>query len=80
MMNCYECAKEGIEAAAVGICDHCGAGLCLEHSRVASGYTVAGTRYGCPHDFKVPRRAPRGMAAGVARMNGRKRVPVGSAR
>ena len=78
-MNCYECAKEGNDVAAVGTCHHCGAGLCLGHARQAAEYTVAGTLYGCPHDFQVPARAGRGMAAGVARSNGHRRVPVGSA-
>jgi hypothetical protein len=81
-MNCYECAKDGIASAAVGVCGHCGAAMCLEHAQEAARYTVAGTRYGCPHDFAVPARAVRGMAAGLAATsrNGHKRLPVGAAR
>jgi hypothetical protein len=65
-MNCYECAKHGKTVAGVGICHHCGAGLYLEHARAAAEFTVGGTRYSCPHDFRVPQSA-RGRVAGVAR-------------
>jgi hypothetical protein len=49
-MNCYECAKADQATAAVSICLHCGAALCLEHQREAAAYRVAGTTFGCPHD------------------------------
>ena len=75
-MNCYQCAKEGKTLAAVGTCHLCGAGLCLEHAREAAEYTVGGTRYSCPHDFRVPQPA-RGAAAGVARDSGRTRGAAG---
>lgn len=34
-MQCYECAKKGIEKAAVAVCNHCSVGLCLDHAVVA---------------------------------------------
>ncbi|HEY8347648.1 MAG TPA: DUF2180 family protein [Symbiobacteriaceae bacterium] len=34
-MQCYDCAKQGVERAAVTICRHCGAALCLDHAQVA---------------------------------------------
>jgi hypothetical protein len=30
-MNCSECARLGRDAAAVALCRHCSAGLCLAH-------------------------------------------------
>ena len=37
-MNCFECAKVNDTIAAVGICQHCGVGLCLDHLIEASNY------------------------------------------
>ena len=68
--------KGGKTLAAVGTCHHCGAGLCLEHAREAAGYTVGGTRYSCPHNFRVPQSA-RATPAGVARDSGRSRGAAG---
>lgn len=48
-MNCYECALAGQMVAAVAVCPHCGAGLCLKHRRLAEKFWVGGARYGCPH-------------------------------
>lgn len=31
-MNCYECATQGKERAAVAVCHRCSAGLCMEHT------------------------------------------------
>ena len=30
-MNCFECAKANDTVPAVGVCRHCGVGLCLDH-------------------------------------------------
>jgi len=49
-VNCYGCNQEGRERSAVGICKHCGAGLCPEHLSLAQSFTVGGTTaYACPH-------------------------------
>jgi hypothetical protein len=32
-MKCYECAREGKDTDAVGICIVCGRGVCKEHLR-----------------------------------------------
>jgi hypothetical protein len=64
-MNCFECAKVNDTVAAVGLCQHCGVGLCLDHLIEASNYTVAGTHYACAH--RIPHVKPlRGMPAGIA--------------
>ena len=48
-MNCFECAKVNDTVAAVGICQHCGVGLCLDHLIEARDYRVGGTLYACGH-------------------------------
>lgn len=51
-MNCYVCAtQDGVEPA-VAICRHCGAGLCLEHTRKAAAWPGPGGMAGftCKHD------------------------------
>ncbi len=48
-MNCYECAKVNRPVAAVGVCRHCGVGLCLQHLAEANAYRVGGTIYACAH-------------------------------
>lgn len=64
-MNCFECAKVNDTVAAIGLCQHCGVGLCLDHLIEASNYTVAGTHYACSH--QIPHVKPlRGMPAGIA--------------
>jgi hypothetical protein len=51
--------------AAVGVCRHCGVGLCLDHLAEAGAYRVGGTTYGCAHE--LPRvLSPRGVPAGIA--------------
>ena len=40
-MNCFECAKIHDTVAAVGICQHCGVGLCLDHLIEAREYPWA---------------------------------------
>ncbi len=64
-MNCFECAKANDTVAAVGVCQHCGVGLCLDHLAEAGDYRVGGTVFRCAHE--VPRvKPPRGVTAGVA--------------
>ncbi|MFB7633921.1 DUF2180 family protein [Streptomyces sp. NPDC056149] len=43
-MKCYDCAQAGEFADAVGVCHHCGAGVCLQHCHVAlePGHRLAG--------------------------------------
>lgn len=63
-MNCFECAKANDQVAAVAICRHCGAGLCVDHLIEAREFTVGGTHYGCPHE--LPQLEPlRGVPAGI---------------
>ena len=64
-MNCFECAKVNDTVAAVGVCRHCGVGLCLDHLIEAHG--VHGRR----HPLRLPARHPatkplRGVPAGIA--------------
>jgi hypothetical protein len=64
-MNCFECAKANDNVAAVGVCRHCGVGLCLDHLVEAAGHRVGGTTYACEHS--IPRTRPlRGVPAGIA--------------
>jgi len=53
-MRCYECAKQGKSAQAVGLCLSCGAGLCSRHLGDVSG--GPGTHLTCRHGtFEVSR-------------------------
>jgi hypothetical protein len=64
-VNCFECAKVNDTVPAVGLCRHCGVGLCLDHLVEAHDYRVGATRWGCPH--AMPRVKPlRGVPAGIA--------------
>jgi hypothetical protein len=66
-MNCFECAKVNDEVAAVGVCQQCGVGLCLDHLVEARAYRVGGTVYGCGHELPTPkqlRQVPAGIAHG----------------
>jgi hypothetical protein len=64
-MNCFECAKANDSVPAVGVCRHCGVGLCLDHLVEAAGHRVGGTTYACEHT--IPRTRPlRGVPAGIA--------------
>ena len=75
-MNCFECAKTHNAIAAVGTCEHCGVGLCLDHLIEASEFRVGGTLFGCPH--QIPASKPlRGVPAGVA-ASARHHTAVGS--
>ena len=63
-MNCFECAKANDTIPAVGVCEQCGVGLCLDHLIEAHEFTVGGTHYACPHE--IPRTKPlRGVPAGI---------------
>jgi hypothetical protein len=64
-MNCFECAKASDSIPAVGVCRHCGVGLCLDHLLESASYRVGGTNYACDH--VIPRTKPlRGVPAGIA--------------
>ena len=64
-MNCFECAKVNDTVAAVGVCQHCGVGLCLDHLVEGRDYRVGGTLYACGHE--LPNTRPmRGVPAGIA--------------
>lgn len=41
-MNCFDCAGERVSETATGICRHCGAGICAEHT-VENEVTVTKT-------------------------------------
>ena len=63
-MNCFECAKVNDTIPAIGVCWHCGVGLCLDHLVEAREFRVGGTVFGCGH--VMPRvKQLRGMPAGV---------------
>ena len=64
-MNCFECAKSTDTVPAVGVCQHCGVGLCLDHLVEAREFRVGGTLYACGHE--PPSVKPlRGVPAGIA--------------
>ena len=64
-MNCFECANVNDAVPAVGVCRHCGVGLCLDHLVEAHEYSVGGSHYACPHE--LPRAKPLvGAPAGIA--------------
>jgi hypothetical protein len=66
VMDCFECAKVNDSVPAVGVCGHCGVGLCLDHLLEAVEYRVGGTVWGCPHGLptvKPLHRVPAGIAA-----------------
>jgi hypothetical protein len=75
-MNCFECAETHDAIAAVGICRHCGVGLCLDHLIEAHAFRVGGTVYGCPHE--IPATKPlRGVPAGIAAVAARHHTAIG---
>jgi len=74
-MNCFECAKVNDRVPAVGVCQHCGVGLCLDHLAEARDYRVGGTLYGCGHT--MPRVKPlRGVPVGTISDSRRGRAGV----
>jgi hypothetical protein len=64
-VNCFECAKANDSVPAVGMCDHCGVGLCLDHLVESRQYRVGGTIWACPHELPVVKPL-RGVPAGIA--------------
>jgi hypothetical protein len=64
-VNCFECAKTSDTVPAVGVCEHCGVGLCFDHVIEAREYSVGGTRYGCGHALPLVKPL-RGVPAGIA--------------
>jgi hypothetical protein len=74
-MNCFECRKAHDAIPAVGVCQHCGVGLCLDHLVEARALRVGGTLYGCSHELPTPKELryvpavtahdPRHVGAGV---------------
>ncbi|MGZ4380873.1 MAG: DUF2180 family protein [Gaiellaceae bacterium] len=63
-MNCFECTKAHDAVPAVGVCHHCGVGLCLDHLIEAQNHRVGGTTYGCAHTMPNV-RALRGVPEGI---------------
>jgi len=63
-MNSFACAKSNKAVRAVGICQHSGVGLCLDHLIAAQSVRVGGTLYGS-HSTLVGGPL-RGMPAGIA--------------
>jgi len=64
---------------AVGVCLHCGAGLCLNHLGEAARHRVAGMHYGCPHHLERAAPLRREMPSGPVR-DGHAPVPTTAAR
>ena len=62
-MICHECARVGLEIAAISHCRFCFVGLCKDHL-VASFQGQTTPRYGCEHH---PERAFAPRGAEVAR-------------
>lgn len=49
-MNCFVCAENGSEIAAVALCPRCSAGLCLAHVRdEAKDQGPGGMHFACEH-------------------------------
>lgn len=63
-MNCFECAKVRDVVPAVGICQHCGVGLCMDHLAETHDYRVGGTIYSCGHTLP-PRDAPHSLPPAI---------------
>lgn len=57
LMRCYECARVGVEAVAVGLCRYCLIGLCLAHLADVTVPQYPVPKYTCHH-----RVATRGQA------------------
>ena len=74
-MNCFECAKVQQAVPAVGVCQHCGVGLCMDHFAEARDYRVGGTVYSCGHTMPPAKRLRR-VPAGIAATTGRDRAGV----
>lgn len=64
-MNCFECAKTNDTVPAVGICQKCSVGLCIDHLIEAHAYRIGGSTFGCPHE--IPKvKSMSDVPAGVA--------------
>ena len=66
-MNCYVCAARGEERAAVGLCPHCLAGVCLKHLDEARRPGAGGLQLGCRHGLITPEARPTGSVDGGPR-------------
>jgi len=54
-MHCLTCARTGTAQAAVALCPHCSAGLCLDHvAETAAHRGPGGLRLSCGHDTWAP--------------------------
>jgi len=67
-MLCYIHALDSDEVQAVATCDHCGAGLCLEHLALSQAPSVGGTRLDCTHPRLQPDDEGRWMANRAVRV------------
>lgn len=68
-MDCYECAKEGIERHAVALCRSCDAGLCMDHLEQTASYLATGAiRTACAHGTWNGPFAARGTQARLAKL------------
>jgi hypothetical protein len=74
-MDCFECAKAHDAIPAVGVCQHCGVGLCLDHLVEARAFRVGGTLYGCGHELPTLKELP-DVPAGIA--HGSRHVSAGA--
>lgn len=68
-MNCYVCAAQHEERAAVALCPNCSVALCLRHLHQAQTPSAGGTHLGCRHG---------GSAAAAARSARPRRRPTKS--
>lgn len=41
-MRCFECSQQGVNTPVVGVCAHCGIGLCIDHVLLADLVKRAG--------------------------------------
>jgi len=54
-MKCFVCARDGVDGAAVAICPHCNAGLCLGHVyEAATDPGPGGMSMSCRHGTWSP--------------------------
>lgn len=68
-MDCYECAKGGIERHAVALCRSCGAGLCMDHLEQTASYLATGAiRAACAHRTWTGPFAARGTQARLPKL------------
>lgn len=53
-MNCYICAIDGIQRAAIGSCRHCQAPLCAVHLPERAREGVNAELWCCTHAYALP--------------------------